>query len=104
MQLPYMRLWNLIFDMIDLLPDDFVHFAWIPGHMESEEKRGKYQNFLDDGQVAANGIEGNQYADQLAEKGANMHAIPPEVLVDGRDRADLSELIQQHLVCSWTVK
>ena len=79
--------------MLDSMPDGFAHFEWIPGHMDTEDKKRKYQHLLDSGQITSSDIEGNQYADLLAEKGANMHIVPPEILVYSHDRADFTKIV-----------
>jgi ribonuclease HI len=99
--LPYMKLWNLIFDILEIMPRDFAQIVWIPGHMDSEDKKRKYQHLLDNGSISIHDIEGNCLVDQFAGKGANLHVIPPEILTYSHDRAELTEMVQQHLVCSW---
>ena len=99
--LPSPLVWKFIFDALDKLPKDLLQFKWIPGHLDEQSKRTKYQHLLDDGTVTEHDVRGNVSADKLADGGTRAHLVSPETLTACDDRQKLTELIQQHLVASW---
>ena len=99
--MPYHSVWNFIFDMLDITPSHFAEFKWVPGHMDTQHKKDKYQHLIRSGQITQHDILGNQLVDQYAERGTNMHNISRERLTSTYDRVDFIELIHQHSVCSW---
>ena len=63
--LPAPHLWNFVFDILDVTPDDFAQFRWIPGHLDTKEKREKYKDLLENGVVTKHDIDDNVLAESI---------------------------------------
>ena len=86
---------------MEVLPESFFRIQWIPRHLREENKRAKKLEAIEKGITDEWHIAGNHVADRLADGGASMHAVDPFVVTQAGDRAELTALVQVHLVLSW---
>ena len=70
--------------------------------MGEENKRAKKLEAIEKGITDERHIAGNHVADRLADSGASMHAVDPLILTPSGGRAELTALVQVHLVLSWS--
>ena len=90
-----------MYDILEVLPDDFFRIQWIPSHLGEEGKRAKKLEAIEKGITDEWHIAGNHVADRLADGGACMHAVDSLVLTQAGDRAESTAHVQVHLVLSW---
>ena len=96
------ELWEFVYDVVDVSPHGHIRICWIPSHLDDKSRKEKRQEYLANGTTTIQHIRGNCMADECAASGASMHFIDPMVLKRAEDRAQLTCLIQRHLVLSWS--
>ena len=92
------ELWEFIYDRLALVTDNEITFKWVPSHLDEKNKRSKRAQYLKDGTITIQYINGNNTADELADSGASMHNIDPYITVAARDRGRITAVVQDHLV------
>ena len=93
-------MWEFIYDMLDLLPPDFIQFEWVPGHLDDPQNASKKAKYLSPKFALQMHIDGNVHADNFADAGTRRHGISPITVTRANDRANLTELVQRHLILS----
>ena len=85
--------------MLDLIPESDVKIQWTPSHLDDPKKKDKHTKA---GITTEAHIAGNVIADGLAAGGARMHFIDPMTLIMADDKAELTAIVQTHLITSWS--
>ena len=82
-------------------PVSTIDIQWLPSHLAepgNEEKRSKYS---ESGLVCNIDILGNDQADELAKKGADMHASIDYLFHAAADRKKIAVLAQKMYIALW---
>lgn len=76
-------LWGVIFELAGAAPADHFQVQWMPSQLDEPHKVAERRRALQSGLIVEEDIQGNAYADKLADDGAKQH-ISNEMYVTAR--------------------